>query len=75
MHMQTDMDGDPSVALLFQFGGTCIYDNGATSYEGTGLQHILFSLGKYFKEHSQSEILCVSTEYATFTRRKTWRSC
>eukprot|EP00975_Prorocentrum_lima_P040927 8597457-Prorocentrum_lima.AAC.1 len=45
MHMQTEMDGYPNVALLFQSGGTCFYDNGATSYEGTGLQHILFRLG------------------------------
>eukprot|EP00975_Prorocentrum_lima_P039694 8341223-Prorocentrum_lima.AAC.1 len=51
MHMQTDLDADPDVALLFQFGGLCIYDNGATSLEGSGLQHILFRLGKYIQEH------------------------
>eukprot|EP00975_Prorocentrum_lima_P031248 6558388-Prorocentrum_lima.AAC.1 len=50
MHMQTDMDGDPNVATLLQYGGFCTYDNGATSLEGSGIQHILLRLGKYFKD-------------------------
>eukprot|EP00975_Prorocentrum_lima_P034064 7157386-Prorocentrum_lima.AAC.1 len=60
------MDKDSDVAQLFQYGGTC---HSSIDFEGTGLQHILHRLGKYFKEHNHSEILRISTEYANFSRR------
>eukprot|EP00975_Prorocentrum_lima_P021139 4447393-Prorocentrum_lima.AAC.1 len=64
------MDNDDNVAQLFQYGGTSFNADGTTvDFEGTGLQHILHRLGKYFKEHNQSEILHISTEYRCFTRR------
>eukprot|EP00975_Prorocentrum_lima_P002788 615285-Prorocentrum_lima.AAC.1 len=69
MYMQTDMDKDPNVAELFQYGGFSTYDSGATCFEGSGIQHILLRLGKYFREHSQSEVLRVATEYTNFARR------
>eukprot|EP00975_Prorocentrum_lima_P001454 313886-Prorocentrum_lima.AAC.1 len=63
------MDDDPDTASLFQTGGTSFAIEGTVDFEGNGLCHIIHRLGKYFKEHNQSELLCVSTEYAHFTRR------
>eukprot|EP00975_Prorocentrum_lima_P049461 10345459-Prorocentrum_lima.AAC.1 len=52
------MDNDENAAPLFQHGGTCFNPDGTTiDFGGTGLQHVLHRLGKYFKEHNQSEIL------------------
>eukprot|EP00975_Prorocentrum_lima_P005165 1122231-Prorocentrum_lima.AAC.1 len=62
------MGKDPQMMMLFQYGGTCYFDDG-TSYEGTGLQHIVHRLCRYFKEHNQSELLRISTEYTKFSRR------
>eukprot|EP00975_Prorocentrum_lima_P041326 8682519-Prorocentrum_lima.AAC.1 len=63
------MDKDPEVAQLFQNGGTCYNADSNIDFEGTGLQHVLHRLGKYFKEHSQSEVPRISTEYTNFSRK------
>eukprot|EP00975_Prorocentrum_lima_P054665 11461506-Prorocentrum_lima.AAC.1 len=63
------MNDDPSTASLFQTGGTTFAANGAVDFEGSGVCHIIHRLSIYFKEHNQSELLRVSTEYAYFNRR------
>eukprot|EP00975_Prorocentrum_lima_P010847 2306011-Prorocentrum_lima.AAC.1 len=63
------MDDDYRTAALFQTGGTSFAADGSLDFEGNGVCHIIHRLGKYFKEHNQSELLRVSTEYSNFTRR------
>eukprot|EP00975_Prorocentrum_lima_P019447 4094531-Prorocentrum_lima.AAC.1 len=40
------MDKDALVAALFQFGRDyCQYDNGSSSFDGSGVQYVLLRLG------------------------------
>eukprot|EP00975_Prorocentrum_lima_P020143 4241172-Prorocentrum_lima.AAC.1 len=60
------MDKDEHTAALFQRGGSCLYD-GSYDLDGSGVVHLIYRLGRYFKEHRQEERLRISTEYAGFT--------
>eukprot|EP00975_Prorocentrum_lima_P058233 12220962-Prorocentrum_lima.AAC.1 len=63
------MDADDKIAMLFQLGGTSYKLDGSFDFEGNGVCHSIHRLGIYFKDHNQSELLRVSTEYTNFSRR------
>eukprot|EP00975_Prorocentrum_lima_P002628 579670-Prorocentrum_lima.AAC.1 len=66
------MDKDENTAALFQRGGRCVYD-GSEDLTGSGAVHILYRLGRYFKEHRQEEILRFFYRIC-WLHVRTWRS-